>query len=167
MARVYLGIGSNIDRENNIQKGLDAMSDFLTNMQLSPVYESEAIGFSGDAFYNCVLQADTHLSVESLAEALRAVEHQFGRPLNAIKFSSRTLDIDLLTYDRLAGSYAGTEIPRQEILTNAFVLFPFADLCPSYVHPVLQKPLADIRELSIFTEQKLEKIDFVFNTNFS
>ena len=55
MARVYLSLGSNLDRESHIKAALDALAREFGLLTLSPVYESESVGFDGDAFYNLVV----------------------------------------------------------------------------------------------------------------
>ena len=133
MARVYLGLGSNIERERYIAAGLDALEDLFGEMELSPVYESAAIGFDGTAFYNMAVGVNTDLPLAEMAKKLRDIEYEHGRPLNASRFSSRQLDIDILTYDDLVGVIDGVELPRGEILENAFVLQPLADVEVGYV----------------------------------
>ena len=61
------------------------------------------------------------------------MEH--GRPANATRFSARQLDIDILTYDEVVGTVEGVQLPRGEILENAFVLCPLAELAPDTLHP--------------------------------
>ena len=135
MARVYLGLGSNIERERYIAAGLDALEGLFGEMELSPVYESAAIGFDGTAFYNMAVGVNTDLPLAVMAKKLRDIEYEHGRPLNASRFSSRQLDIDILTYDDLVGVIDGVELPRGEILENAFVLKPLADVAPEVLHP--------------------------------
>jgi 2-amino-4-hydroxy-6-hydroxymethyldihydropteridine diphosphokinase len=135
MARVYLGVGSNIERERYITAGLDALAALFGDMDISPVYESAAIGFDGQPFLNLVVGVNTDLSLADMAKRLRHIEYEHGRPENATRFSSRQLDIDILTYDDLVGVIDGVELPRGEILENAFVLRPLADLVPEARHP--------------------------------
>ena len=52
MAQVLLNLGSNIDRERMLCAGLDALSQRFGALALSSVYESEAVGFRGDPFFN-------------------------------------------------------------------------------------------------------------------
>ena len=52
MARVYLGLGSNIERERYVIAGLDALAARFGELTLSSVYEREAVGFSGQPFLN-------------------------------------------------------------------------------------------------------------------
>ena len=135
MARVYLGVGSNIERERYITAGLDALAGLFGDMEISPVYESDAIGFDGQPFLNLVVGVNTDLSLADMAKRLRHIEFEHGRPQNATRFSARQLDIDILTYDDLVGVIDGVELPRGEILENAFVLRPLADLAPEARHP--------------------------------
>ena len=60
LSTVYLGLGSNIDREAHLCAGLDALASFLQGMHCSPVFESQAVGIKSGPFYNLVV---TGLSV--------------------------------------------------------------------------------------------------------
>ena len=142
MALVYLGLGSNIERERYITAGLDALDAMFGELAISPVYDCPAIGFSGQPFLNLVVGINTCLSVGELARQLRHVEYEHGRPENAARYTSRQLDIDILTYDQLTGVVDGVELPRGEILENAFVLRPLADLAPAEIHPVVGRSYA-------------------------
>ncbi|MAR89651.1 MAG: 2-amino-4-hydroxy-6-hydroxymethyldihydropteridine diphosphokinase [Pseudomonadota bacterium] len=136
MARVYLSLGSNIQRRQHLGAGLEALRSRFGALDLSPVYESEAIGFDGDPFYNLVAGLEADLSVGALQRWIREVEAAHGRAPNAPKFSSRTLDIDILTYDDWVGQYEGVQLPRPDILTNAYVLLPLADVAGDQRHPI-------------------------------
>jgi len=161
-ARVYLSLGSNIDREHNIRSGLQALAAAFGELAVSPVYESEAVGFSGDAFYNLVVGIDTALSVGELAAVLRDMEKDHGRVRGEKKFSSRTLDIDILTYGELTGEFDGVSLPRDEILKHAFVLRPLADLAPDAMHPQLGRTYAALFNEYRFPEQRLWQVPFVW-----
>lgn len=136
MAKVLLSIGSNIDQQRYITAGLDALSKQFGMLLISSVYESVAIGFDGDNFYNLVVGIETELCVGELSHYLKALEDKNGRRRDCPKFSARTLDIDILTYDDTVGTKDGVLLPRQEVLENAFVLLPLAELVPDDVHPV-------------------------------
>ena len=128
MVTVYLSLGSNIDREQNIRSALDALAAHFGSLQLSSVYESESVGFDGDAFYNLVAALQTEMSLEQLARLLRQIEADHGRSRGEQKFSDRTLDIDILTYGDCVGDIAGIVLPRDEICKYAFVLQPLAEI---------------------------------------
>lgn len=138
MAKVYLSLGSNIEREYHIGAGLDALYKQFGDLTLSPVYESESVGFDGDAFYNLVVGLDTDVSVGELQQAVKKIEDDNDRSRSDPKFSSRTLDIDILLVDDLVGEVDGVHLPRDEIEKNAFVLLPLADIAGGELHPVLK-----------------------------
>ena len=111
MARVYLGVGSNIERERYITAGLDALQALFGTLEISSVYDSPAIGFRGQPFLNLVVGADTEVELGELAPRLRHIEYEHGRPVDATRFSARQLDIDVLTYGDLVGTVAGVDLP--------------------------------------------------------
>ncbi len=137
MASVLVSLGSNINREHYIVSCLDALQDAFGKLQLSSVYESAAVGFAGDNFYNMVVGFSTDQSVGALSKVLKGIEDRHDRCRQGPKFSGRTLDIDILTYDALIGEVEGVQLPRDEITKNAFVLWPLAELAPKQRHPVL------------------------------
>lgn len=136
MARVFLSLGSNIDQEINISSCIKVLGSLFGDVVASTVYESEAVGFEGDNFYNLVVKIDTALSVGELLKKLRKVEDDHGRIRKCERFSARTLDIDILTYNDVVGTVDGVALPRDEILKNAFVLWPMAELAAAEKHPV-------------------------------
>lgn len=164
MNRVYLSLGSNIDRQRYLGAALDALQNKFGELIISPVYESEAVGFNGDNFYNLVLGLDTAMPIGALSDCLRGIEKKNDRSREGGKFSSRTLDIDILTYGRECGVINGIELPRGEILKYAFVLLPLADIAGEERHPVLNQ---DYRELwnkfeSREPKQKLWSVPFAW-----
>lgn len=144
MARVYLGLGSNIERERYITAGLDALAARFGELLLSPVYDCPAIGFDGQPFLNLVVRIETGLGVGELARELRHIEIEHGRAPDAPRYSARQLDIDILTYDDLTGRVEGVSLPRGELLENAFVLCPMANLAPAGRHPVTGEDYAGL-----------------------
>jgi 2-amino-4-hydroxy-6-hydroxymethyldihydropteridine diphosphokinase len=135
MPRVFVGIGSNIDRERSIRAGVADLQQQFGDVQLSSVYESDAVGFDGDAFYNLVAAFDTDDSVEQVVAKLARIEDQHGRVRNGERFAARTLDLDLLLYGDDIITTESYHVPRDEIPRYAFVLWPLAEIMPDGVHP--------------------------------
>jgi 2-amino-4-hydroxy-6-hydroxymethyldihydropteridine diphosphokinase len=158
--RVYLSLGSNIDREKNILACLDALAEHFGELIISPVYESESVGFSGDSFYNLVVGIDSALSVGELAVIMRDIETVNKRSRAGPKFGPRTLDIDILTYGDVSGVVDGVTLPRDELTENAFVLLPLVDIAPNEKHSVSGKTYCDIATSFSGSEQKLWRINF-------
>ena len=144
MPRIWLSLGSNIDRSRHIQSALKVLGEEFGPLIVSPVYESKAVGFDGDAFYNLVVGIETDLLAESLMARFRAIESDHGRVRGSAKFSSRTLDIDLLTYGDCSLKQGKLELPRGEILRYAFVLLPLSDVAGDEVHPLTGKCYRDL-----------------------
>jgi 2-amino-4-hydroxy-6-hydroxymethyldihydropteridine diphosphokinase len=136
MALIYLSIGSNIERHRNISAALDALADNFGELVISSVYESESVGFTGDSFYNLVVAINSDQGVGQISQVLKQIEDQNGRDRSAPRFGARSLDIDILTVDSLVGPVDGIDLPRDEVLKNAFVLQPMAEIAPDSVHPV-------------------------------
>ena len=142
MTPIFLGLGSNIEREQRLVAGLDALAEFVRDLRCSPVFESRPVGIKSGNFYNLVVSGYTELSLHELDCRLKLIEADNGR--YAPERKGLPLDIDVLLYDGLVGSFDGLELPRAEILKNAFVLWPLALLAPEAVHPVAGKPFAEL-----------------------
>ncbi|WP_444938272.1 2-amino-4-hydroxy-6-hydroxymethyldihydropteridine diphosphokinase [Microbulbifer sp. JMSA002] len=162
MAQVYLSLGSNINRAQYIRAALDALTGQFGDLEVSQVFESEAVGFPGDNFYNLVVGLQTDLPVRQLALCLRGIEDANGRLRSGPKFSARTLDIDILTYDQLTGTIDGVKLPRGEIVKNAFVLQPLAEIAPEVLHPIEQKTYRQLWNEYDQASQKLWPVEFIW-----
>ncbi|NIB43511.1 2-amino-4-hydroxy-6-hydroxymethyldihydropteridine diphosphokinase [Pseudomaricurvus alkylphenolicus] len=133
---VYVGIGSNLNRESNIKTAKTHIEDNFEVTNLSSVYESEAEGFSGNRFLNIVVEINTNLDKKDLISRLRKIEFDCGRKESDRKYANRSIDIDLLTYGDQVDASGGVCIPRKDILRYAFVLAPLAEVAPNGIHPV-------------------------------
>jgi 2-amino-4-hydroxy-6-hydroxymethyldihydropteridine diphosphokinase len=163
VAKIYISLGSNIDREANTRAGVRALRKHYGELELSSVYESEAVGFEGDAFYNMVIACDTDEDVHEVVRQLRAIEDANGRDREGPKFSSRTLDLDLLLYDDLVLDVNGLKLPREEILHNAFVLWPLAEIAPALIHPLVHRSYNDLWTAFDRAGANLHPVEFYFS----
>ena len=160
MALVYLSLGSNIDRERHIGAALDALGKHFGSLEISTVFESVAVGFEGDSFYNLVVGIHSGLAVGEIAKVLKHIEDCNGRDRSAPRFGPRSLDIDILTVDNLAGEIDGIELPRNEVLKNAFVLQPLAELAADMIHPLTNKTMGQHWQEFDKTSQELWPVKF-------
>jgi 2-amino-4-hydroxy-6-hydroxymethyldihydropteridine diphosphokinase len=158
--QVYLGLGSNIQPAHFIHQGLTELSNAFGPLSISQVYEGAAIGFVGPAFYNLVVGLTTTLPLRELAGLLRSIEYKYGRQENCNKFSSRSLDIDILTFDDLIVKDADIELPRGEITQRAFVLRPFAEIAPNLTIPGQTVNLACLWQQFDATTEPLAVVTF-------
>lgn len=159
---VYLGLGSNIEREENIRACLQELSSQFGPLSISSVYESDAVGFKGDPFFNLVVGLRTCLEIVSLSAKLHQIEDNQGRQRTGPKFSGRTLDIDILLYDELCGVFHGIHLPRPEIKENAYVLWPLSEIAGSLVLPGDAVTLSALWSGYEKELQKLWPVDFAW-----
>ncbi len=143
MSIAYLGLGSNLDAENNMRLALREIRSRFLLLKVSPLYRSKALGFDGADFLNAVACIETDLSPRELCRELELIHELAGRRRGPEKFVSRTLDVDLLLYDRLVMDEEGIRLPRPDVLQHSFVLKPLADIAPDYRHPVTEKSIGD------------------------
>lgn len=141
--QVYLGLGSNVDARNKLAAGVAALRARFGNAECSPVYQSEAVGFEGEDFFNACCRIRTDMQPEALKAWLTDLEDRHGRKRGLPKFSDRTLDIDILLFGDRTGRFGKLVLPRGEILKYAHVLKPLADLAPDLAHPETGKTFAE------------------------
>jgi len=165
MAKIYISIGSNIDAKKNIRLAVSALQAHYGKLILSSVYESVAVGFDGENFLNLVAAVNTEEEVFAVADNLRKIEDENGRTRNGPRFSSRTVDLDLLLYDDLILDNESLELPRDEITKNAFVLLPLEEIAPQLIHPVSGKTMCDHWCDFDKDSQKIWPVDFNFELN--
>lgn len=143
MPEVFVGVGSNVDRDHNIEAGIRALRDAFGALRLSTVWDNPAVGFAGDDFLNLVVAFDTGFDAHTVAARLHDIESAFGRLKSKdAGVVSRTLDLDLLLYGDLVSDEL--RVPRPEILEYAFVLAPLAELAPAQRHPVDGRTYAEL-----------------------
>lgn len=162
MAKIFISVGSNIEREKNLRAAVARMQVRFGELRMSPVYESVAVGFVGDNFYNLVVGAETPLPVREVVDELHRIEAHQGRARQSDRNMARTLDLDLLTYDDAVLREDEVRVPRDEIEKYAFVLRPLADIAPHERHPLLQCTYAELWKEFRATGQRLWPVHFTW-----
>ncbi|WLI29008.1 2-amino-4-hydroxy-6-hydroxymethyldihydropteridine diphosphokinase [Pseudomonas rhodesiae] len=142
LTQIYLGLGSNIERERHLRAGLDALAGLLVDVRCSAVFESQPVGIKSGPFFNLVVSAYTDLPLMELDRRLKSIEADNGR--YAPDRKGLPLDIDVLLYGELVGNFDGLVLPRAEILKNAFVLWPLSLMAPDRLHPEAGKTMAHL-----------------------
>ena len=160
MPVLSLSIGSNINPAANVRAAVAELRQAFPDLRYSTVYESEAVGFSGDNFLNLVAVTDTDMPLPEVVEYLKGLEDSLGRDRDSPRFAGRTMDLDILTYGDSDGAEAGLELPRPEVTENAYVLRPLAELLPDKVHPPSGRTYGELWAAYDKSRQQLWPADF-------
>ena len=97
--KAYLSLGSNQDPEKNLLSAVIALRETFKNVVVSDWFPTQAVGFSGPDFINAAAIIETEWDVYTLDAWLHALEDRHGRRRDVPRFSSRTLDIDIIFFD--------------------------------------------------------------------
>ena len=137
-----LAIGGNLgDRKQNISAAVEAIADTkgIKVRGVSPMVESFAVTAAGvdeskPNYINAVLKVDTKLKPKKLLKEVRRIESELGR-VRIERWGSRTMDIDIVTYDDVVKSTKKLELPHPRAYQRAFVLVPWSMLDEDAVLP--------------------------------
>lgn len=151
MAIVYLCLGSNKgDRVGYVQQAtslIGAMNDTKI-IQTSSLYETQPwLEKETTWFVNAVVEIKTPLSPQELITECQRIEKQLGRVRDdGDRYGDRTIDIDILFYGKDIINQENLQVPHKHLHQRAFVLVPFLEINPDFIHPELNKSVADLYE---------------------
>lgn len=95
-----IGIGSNIDPEENIGKVRDSIASEFRVIKSSSFVETEPIGYKKQRnFINGALLIETDMDIHGLKSRLRALESALGRERTDNRDGPRTIDLDILVWN--------------------------------------------------------------------
>lgn len=129
----YIGLGSNLD--DPLQQVVSAAAEIeallaVEKIALSPLYTSQPVGPQDQPDYiNAVMRIKTRLAPIKLLGQLQSIENKHDRK-RSVRWGARTLDLDVLLYDKQIINLADLVIPHPELVNRAFVLYPLADIAP-------------------------------------
>ena len=150
MAIVYLSLGSNSgDRIGYVQQAASLLgtSDNISIIRTSAFYETEPWGMNSENwFVNAVVEIKTTLSPKDLLITCQRIERQLGRKQTdkGSGYTDRTIDIDILFYNKDIINEENLIIPHKFVHLRAFTLVPLLELIPNYEHPVLHKTITEL-----------------------
>jgi 2-amino-4-hydroxy-6-hydroxymethyldihydropteridine diphosphokinase len=138
MARVFLSLGSNLgDRAATLERALRELeaSGEVRILRRSSLYATAPVDRTDQPqFYNLAVEVETSLAPETLLDRCQDVERRLGR-VRAERWGPRTVDVDILLYDRQTVSTERLIVPHPELLRRRFVLEPLLEIAPEAVLP--------------------------------
>ncbi|MDV7104549.1 2-amino-4-hydroxy-6-hydroxymethyldihydropteridine diphosphokinase [Vibrio sp. TH_r3] len=143
MTMVYIGVGTNVEREKHAKAAIEALSSLTHLCRVSSIYECESLGFDSTPFYNFVVELKTTESLSDFSQLMRSIEIKWGRSSTAKKFQDRSLDLDILLFGEEV-SLSSPIVPREDIFKYPFVIQPLYDLVPDLVIPMDGRTVKDI-----------------------
>ena len=163
MVWVMLGLGSNHDAPGNLASGLDELLLQFHELALSSVFRSKAKDNTAPDYLNMVAGIETDLPLQELAKIIKKIEDKHRRDRSTPKPKHITIDIDLLTYGDKVGNFDGITLPRQEILTTAYVLWPLSQVAAKKKHPVLKQSYAELWQAFDKIQQPITPVAFTWH----
>lgn len=151
MAIVYLGLGSNKgDRVGFVQQATSLLGaiDNIKIIRTSSLYETQPwLEKETTWFVNAVVEIKTTLTPRDLLTECLRIEKQLGRNRELEgRLGDRTIDIDILFYNKEIVNEENLQIPHKYFHQRAFILVPMLELNPDFIHPELNKSMTDLHE---------------------
>lgn len=147
--KVYLSIGSNMgDKEGYLKQAIENLKQDRKIRNVLTSSSIETLPYGGveqDTFLNGAVALETLHAPSELLDRLHAVEADAGR-VREIHWGPRTLDLDILFYDKLIYEDENLIIPHVDMENRAFVLRPMCELAPNFRHPILGKTMQQLLE---------------------
>ena len=98
---VVIGLGSNIDPEANLEQAVQELKSRFKVLKRSQWTRTKPIGIQDQPdFYNGALLMETELEQQSLKKELKRIEDILGRDRSLPKFGPRTIDLDILIWNK-------------------------------------------------------------------
>ena len=153
MNNVYLILGSNIDKEQNLPTAVAHLCELVEVVAVSSIYETIPVGLRDQAnFWNTAVHLQTQLSPTELKkEVLAVIEQKLERVRQADKNAPRTIDLDIVLFNDEILDYDGGDgrfrhIPDPDLLKFAHVAVPIAELAPEMIHPETAESFSTIAD---------------------
>jgi len=147
MNTCYLLLGGNIgDRALNLKQAITLIEENIgATLNKSSIFITAAWGNQNQPdFYNQAIMLKTLNSPRELLKNLLKIEEQLGRTRTNDKWQERTIDIDILFYNREIVDLPELKIPHPYIQERKFVLVPMNEIAGNFVHPILKKTIKQL-----------------------
>ncbi len=143
---------SAISLGSNLGESLSILESALKNLDQTPGitvkaksswYQTAPVGPPQPDYLNGCAILEVQLSPQELLKTLLGIERQFGR-VRLEHWGPRTLDLDLLLFEKLILDSPTLQIPHPRMTQRAFVLMPLAEIAPHWIEPVSGMAIAQL-----------------------
>ena len=135
MSIAYIALGSNLgDRVSCIMSAVASLQKKGASvLKQSTIIETDpAGGPAQNKFLNAVIKINTDFSPLELLSLCQSIETGLGR-VRDVANGPRTVDLDILLYDRLTIATPQLQIPHPRMFERSFVLEPLKEIEPGLV----------------------------------
>ncbi|WP_263417000.1 2-amino-4-hydroxy-6-hydroxymethyldihydropteridine diphosphokinase [Terriglobus albidus] len=149
MPKAAIALGSNLgDRQQHLSQAIQQLSNFGQILAVSSFRDTAPVGYVDQPrFLNGACLLETELTPLVLLGEMLEIERKTGRNRALVpQKGPRVLDLDLLLYDDLILHEHGLTLPHPAMHERLFVLEPLAEIAPEWVHPVLHRTIAELRD---------------------
>ena len=146
MNEVFLSLGGNLgNREQNLKTSMQLINEKVGRIIIqSSFYETAAWCLTDQpSFLNCVIKIKSQFAPNELLNQLLSIEKRLGRE-RKIKWGSRVIDIDILSYNNEIINDDDLKIPHPFLHERNFVLIPFLEIAPDWFHPKLNETIEQL-----------------------
>lgn len=145
MTKTFLALGSNLgDKKQYINDAIYLLKKYIGDISVAKFYETKPQYYEKqDTFVNTVIRGYTDLTPSELLHFIKEVEKEIGRK-ERFHFGPREIDIDILFYNDLIYKDGDLVIPHPLLQEREFVMKPFLDLEPDFVHPKFKKTVSEL-----------------------
>ncbi|MEG9326996.1 2-amino-4-hydroxy-6-hydroxymethyldihydropteridine diphosphokinase [Salinimicrobium catena] len=153
---VFIALGSNEgNRFDLLQKAVDEIQKRVGEVQkISPVYETPAWGFEGNAFLNACVAVDSRFEPGEVLEKLLKIETSLGRKRNSEEgYANRSMDLDIVLVEEEVHDTENLQVPHPQMLNRKFVLLPLSDIASEVKHPLRKEKIKDLLRQSPDTSE--------------
>jgi len=144
--KAFIAVGSNIDPQHNIIQALQRLQNHVAITGISTFYQTPPIDRPDQPpFLNGIWRIETTIPPRPLKfKYLRAIETDLDRVRTADKYTSRTIDLDIVLYGDQVIDEPDLKIPDPDIRSRPFITIPLLELEPELILPDNKEQLATI-----------------------
>ena len=144
---VYVALGSNLgDKKNYLDEAVKKLGQIPECKVISVADYIETEPYGGvlqDKFINSVAKIRTLLNPHELLDFLHDIENEANRT-REIHWGPRTLDLDILFYDKEIIDTPDLLVPHIDMANRDFVLIPMNQIAPYFRHPITNQTISQM-----------------------